>query len=270
VLLTRLAALRSITPSDEAFRAFLDAYPTSLEPRLLYARYGPSALLNNPLASPTDRDSARAYLLYALPAHLLPHIAHLILLGLATSTFIAGRAAVRWRTPATVLALTLAAAEVFLLATYDDGHNRRATRIGDTDFLHWKLLTYRGLALAAADALLGWAMWAQATGRLALLGAAGDAAEAQEERLQAHAAALEALLGKARGLGVLRNAMARQPSARDRLDAYWRREAEVMRDALEQPEVLAAQRSALRRLDLPRIQREAEGFVDGALGPLGQ
>lgn len=261
VLLTRLAALRPLTPADEALRNIFDG-SSGLEPRLLYARYGPTTLLTNTLVHPSDLDAGRIFLLYALPAHLLPHLAHLAVLGFATSSFIAGRDAGRWRTFACLAGIGLAAAECYLLATYDDGHNRRSTRVTEIDFFYWKLLLWRGLAGAAVDALLGWAIWLGATGRMFVTPLT------PAERLRAQQGAWEAVLNKVRGLGVLRNAIVRDPGVRRREEAYWVKEGEVMKDVFEEPEVLEAQRNALKRLDMVRIGREAEAFVDNCLAPL--
>jgi len=39
-----------------------------------------------------------------------------------------------------------------------------------------------------------------------------------------------------------------------------------MKDLFEQPEVVEAQRNALRRIDIARIGREADAYVDSVLG----
>jgi len=76
---------------------------------------------------------------------------------------------------------------------------------------------------------------------------------------------LEGLVGRTRALGVLRNGAVRDGRMRTVTEEYWRKEGEVMKDVFEQPEVLEAQRNALARLDMARIARQAEGYVDAVL-----
>ncbi|KAK0281114.1 hypothetical protein LTR91_000293 [Friedmanniomyces endolithicus] len=258
VLLTRLAALRPLTAADEKLRLVLD--DGGLDARLLYARFGPHVLGSCPFARPGDVDAKQMYLLYALPSILAPHLLHLLALGIATSGLLSGREGARWRTVACIAGVVLGAAEVWFIANYDDKHNMRSTRVGEIDFVHWKLQVWRGLAIAAVDGVLGWVIWLQATGRAFL------APPPAAERISDHTRLLEVLLGKARGLGVLRNGTVRDGALRGKVDEYWVKEREVMKDVFEQPEVVEAQRNALRRIDIVRIGREAEAYVDSVLG----
>jgi hypothetical protein len=277
VLQTRLAALRALTPDDHALRRIFDSTP-KIDPRLLYAQFGPRDLIDafpllitqTPNGETLARDAGTTLLYFALPSHLLPHIAHLLVIGIATSTTLAGSAAARWRSAAIIASLTLCAAEIYLLATYDDGANRTATRISETDFLHWKLLLGRGLGGTAIDALLGWAIYAGTTGRGGpdFLTSLARTPESPEARLAQHGAQLENALRKIQGLGVLRNALVRDPPARERSERYWVQEGEVMKDVFETREVVEALRGALGRTDVARVGRDADEFVDGVLAPM--
>ncbi|KAK4901759.1 hypothetical protein LTR27_001531 [Elasticomyces elasticus] len=258
VLLTRLAALRPLTVSDEKLRQVLD--DGGLDARLLYAHLGPSVLTSCPFAKPGDIDAKQMYFLYALPSVLTPHLLHLFALGIATSGFLSGREGSQWRTVACIAGIVLGATELWLVIKYDDKHNMRSTRVGDVDFVYWKLQVWRGLAIAAVDGVLGWVIWLQATGRAFLT------APPTTERILDHARILEGVLGKIRGVGVLRNGTVRDVTLRRRVDEYWSKETEVMKDVEEQTEVLEAQRSALRRFDMTRVGREAEGYIDSVLG----
>ncbi|TKA79877.1 hypothetical protein B0A55_03664 [Friedmanniomyces simplex] len=258
VLLTRLAALRPSTAADEKLRQVLD--DGGLDARLLYARYGPHILSSCPFAKPGDIDAKQPYLLYALPSILTPHLLHLFALGIATSGLLSGREGARWRTVACIAGIVLGAAEVWFIANYDDKHNMRSTRVSEIDFVYWKLQVWRGLAIATVDGVLGWVIWLQATGRAFL------APPPATERILDHTRLLEGLLGKARGLGVLRNGTVRDGALRGKVDGYWIKESEVMKDIFEQPEVVEAQRNALRRIDITRIGREAEAYIDSVLG----
>lgn len=260
VLLTRLAALRSPTPTDQNLRQIFDE--GGLEARLLYARFGPNVLLDCPFATPKDGDAGQTYLLYAAPAIVAPHLLHLVALGVATSGLLSGPEGAKWRTLATIAGLVLGVAEFYFVATYDSTANARSTRLNEVDFVYWKLQVYRGLAIAALDGALGWMIWLQATGRAFI------APVPASERLMNAGRIFEGVMGKTRGLGIVRNGVVRNAEMRRKFDGYWVKEGEVMKDVFEEPIVLEAQRSALRRLDAQRIAREADGFLDGIFGSM--
>ncbi|KAK6439451.1 hypothetical protein LTR95_004341 [Oleoguttula sp. CCFEE 5521] len=257
VLLTRLKALRSLTPTDERLRTIFDQ--GGLDARLLYARFGPDVLLNCNFGKPSERGAESAYLLYAVPALLIPHVLHLIALGITTSASICGAEGSRWRVQACIAGVLIAAAEIYVVANYDSTANQRSTRVSEIDFLAWKVPVFRGLAIAAFDGVLGWVIWLQATGRAFL------APPPIAEKLRDHGKVLDHLLAKTRSLGVVKNGIARDAELKGKVDAYWRKDAEVMRSVLEEPEVLQAQRAALRRIDPVQLDREAGGFVEGIL-----
>lgn len=258
VLLTRLRAVRAITAFDEKLREVLDA--GGLDARLLYARFGPSVLVECPFTTPGDIDAGRNYLFYATTSILLPHVLHFFALGIATSDMLSGREGARWRTVATIAGVVLAVAEAWFIANYDDKTNIRSTRLGDIDFIFWKLPVWRGIAIATFDGILGWVIWLQATGRAFLTPPPAS------ERLLDHAKALEGMLGRVRALGVLSNGISRDADLRAHVDGYWVKEGEVMKDVFEQPEVLEAQRAALKRMDTARMEREAQQYAQGVLG----
>ncbi|KAK4610151.1 hypothetical protein CLAFUW4_13731 [Fulvia fulva] len=259
VLLTRLATVRSVTAPDEKLRAIFDA--GGLEARLLYARYGPQVLLDCTLAKAGDIGAERAFLIYALPSLLTPHLLHLFALGIATSGLLSGKEGARWRTMAIITGLILAVVEIYIISNYNDRANARSVRVNDIDFLHWKMAVYRGLAIAGSDGVLGWVIWLQATGRAFIT------PPTPGEKILETGAALEKVFAKTRGIGVVRNAALRDGGMRKRVDEYWFKESEVMKDVLEDAEVLEAQRNALRMLDTVRAGRDAEAFIDAVLGP---
>jgi hypothetical protein len=258
VLLTRLAAIRPTTAFDEKLRQVFD--DGGLEAKLLYARFGPKVLATCPFAQPGDIDASRTYLLYAAPTILAPHLLHLFTLGVATSRALSGVEGSRWRTVATIAGLVLGVAEFWFIANYDDRPNARSTRLSEVDFIYWKMQVWRGLAIAAVDGVLGLVVWSQATGRAFL------APTPMSERLLDHAKAVEAILGKARGLGIVRNGVVRDAGLRRRVEDYWVKEGEVMKDVFEEPEVLEAQRRALKRIDVGKVGHEADAYLDTILG----
>ena len=231
-----------------------------LDVRLLYARFGPSVVINCPFATPGTLDATRTYLFYAAPKILTPHLFHLLALGIATSRILSGTEGSRWRTIATIAGIVLGVAEFWFIANYDDRYNVRSTRLTEVDFVYWKMQVWRGLAIATVDGVLGWVIWLQATGRAFLT------PTPTSERLLDHAKALDRVLGKARGLGIIRNGIVRDVGMRSQVDRYWVKEGEVMKDVLEEPEVLEAQRNSLRRLDVARVERDAETYLDTVLG----
>jgi len=258
VLITRLRALRPITEFDESLRSVLDA--GGLDARLLYARFGPNVLVDCPFATPGDIDAGRTYLFYAAPSILFPHLLHLFALGVATSGLLSGREGARWRTVAAIAGLVLAVAEFWYIANYDDKPNVRSTRLGEIDFIFWKMQVWRGLAIAGFDGILGWVIWLQATGRAFITPAPAS------ERLLDHQQNLERVLIRAKGLAVLRNGVSRDAGLRAKVEGYWIKDGEVMSDVNEQPEVLEAQRAALKRTDTTRMGRDAEQHVQGIVG----
>lgn len=258
VLMTRLAATRTTTPFDEKLRQVFD--DGGLDARLLYARFGPDVLASCPLASTGDIGAGRTFLLYAAPGIVAPHLLHLLALGIATSRLLSGAEGSRWRTVASIAGMVLGAAEVWFIANYDDRLNQRSTRLNEIDFIYWKMLVWRGLAIAALDAVLGWVIWLQATGRAFI------APTPPSERLLDHGKRLEAVLAKTRSVGILRNGTVRDAGLRRQVDDYWVKEGEVMKDVFEEPEVLEAQRNALKRNDMTRVQREADAFLDTVFG----
>ncbi|GIZ44209.1 hypothetical protein CKM354_000741300 [Cercospora kikuchii] len=263
VLLTRLGALRPVTGTDQKLREVFDA--GGLEARLLYVRYGPNVLIENTLGQVGEIDMGRNFFLYALPGLLGPHLAHLFALGIATSGTWCGTEGAKWRTIAVILGMVVAVLEVYFVVNYDDARNLRSVRYNDVDFLFWKMRVWRGIGVAAVDAGLGWCVWAQATGRAWVGGGSAG------ERLRDQVKVLEGTLFKARGVGVVRNGVVRDAGLRRRVDDYWMKEGEVMKDVIEQPEVLEAQRNALKRMNAAGTAQEAEAFINILLdGPSPQ
>ena len=257
VLLSRLSAIRPLTPTDETLRRVFDA--GGLESQLLYLRFGPSMfscpLYPNPSVAFVP---AEMCILCAAPSILAPHLLHLLALGIATSHF-AGQHAPRWRTIACVAGFVLAAMEFSLLVYDDDSANLSSTRVTELDPTHWKFRVWRGLAIAATDAVLGWLMWLQATGR------AWVVETEMGERVAEAASALEEIVKRAKTLAVLRNGVAREAGLRRRVESYWSREGEMMASILGDPEAVDAQRMAWKRLDVDKVRKEAEAYVDGGL-----
>lgn len=260
VLFNRLATLRAggaLTPADEVLRARF----VNLESRLLYLQYGPDVLAGCTFCSP---DEPTVYYLYAATGVLAAHVANLFLLGLATSRPLSGRYGGPWRRTATLAAAGLAGVDLYLLSAYDHQANARALRLPEIDAFHWRARAYRLLALAGLDALLAFAVYLSSTNRAfaAPASAAGRAAGV--------AAQLASLKSKLNALGIMRNTLSRDEELRGRNAMYWAQEGSLMREVMEEREVIESVNDALEngRLDISSITRDAETYADSITSAL--
>ncbi|KAI0479264.1 CHD5-like protein-domain-containing protein [Xylariaceae sp. FL0804] len=279
VLFARLAALRPLTAADEALRARF----VNQESRLLYLQHGPAALADCPFCA---ADEPRSYLLYALPDLLAPHVANLVALSLATSTLLAraittntntttggaqqggrGRGAVeeedqeepdgpRWRRTLSLAALALAVLDVWAVGAWDHRRNARAARLADLDPFFWRARLRRLAALAALDLGACLLLWLSGT-RRAFSAAAEPAARAA-------AATRRLLAAKSRlsAVGIVKNTALRDEGLRAATQAYWAHEGRLMRDVMEDRDVVAGVNDALaRRIRIDDIQRDADAYA---------
>jgi len=256
VLFTRLSALRPPTPTD----AFLRTKLVSLESRLLYLSHGPDALATCAFCTPTTPES---YTYYALPTLLLPHLLHLLVLGAATSSTLTGRAAKRkWRTPATLAALALAGLDIYALAAHDHRANARALRPADLDPFHWRMRTFRGLAVAVLDGALAYALYLSSTNRMFVT------PPSVAERVEAATRVLEATQRKLGAVGIVRNVVVRDEPWRRRAEAYWLAEGAIMREVFEEREALEAVNGAVAsgRVELRVVEAEAASYAERVTG----
>lgn len=258
VLFNRLAAIRPLTAVEDALQATFKE--SGLEARLAYLRFGPDVIANCRLTDPRDAGAESVYLFYALPSILAPHIAHLLVLGIATSGLIAGRDASRWRLLASVVGFALAVGEVVAVATYNQQRNAASSRPSEIDWFFWKIRLYRGLCSATVDGVLGRIIYMSATKQAFIV------PKSSPERIEETSSLLENALAKTRGLGIVRNTTFRDTSMRQRVERYWIHQEAVMRAVFEESEVTGALNEALQTMDVPTIAQQADGFVEGVLG----
>lgn len=275
VLFTRLASLRrpshALTAVDEALRAKF----VNLESRLLYLQYGPDVLAHCPFCGGLDDPKNPAgtyYFYYALPALLAPHLANLIVASIATTPGLLGSSAEkrpgssssgngrRWRSLAATSAVALAALDIYLTQSYNAGGNARATRLAEVDMFYWRSRAARYVFLGLVDAALAALLYLSSTNRAFLRPpSAADRAGAVAARL----VGARAKLGAA---GVVRNSVVRDAELRARLVEYWVSEAECVREAREDREVLEGVNDALvNRIRIQDIERDAERYALGML-----
>lgn len=261
VLFTRLSALRpdhALTAADDALRARF----VNLESRLLYLQFGPDVLAGCPFC---NSDDPRSYFYYAVPALLAPHLANLLALSAATSGFVTGGSAscTRWRPLVVLVAAAAAALDLWVVGDYNHQANARATRLVDLDLFFWAARRWRLAGLALLDAGLAGLLWLAGTNR------AFARPPAPAERVEA---ATRSLLlstkSKLNALGIVKNTAIRDEDLRERMTAYWRHEGRLMREAMEERDVVAGVRDALsERIRIADVTRDAETYAATMLPP---
>ncbi|CZS98675.1 uncharacterized protein RAG0_07302 [Rhynchosporium agropyri] len=258
VLFTRLSALRpaGLTANDNLLRGRLN----SLDSRLLFFQHGPDVLSECTFCNADDPNS---YLYYSLPSILAPHLINLVILALVTSGLLTGKEGAIWRTTATTGAASLALLEIYLVASYQPQVNARAVRAEDLDFFFWKMRVYRGVGLAALDALLGWVLYLSSTNR------AFVTPLTTPERIEVSSRILDAARAKLNATVILRNTIQRNEDLRNMNSAYWAHEGQVMGGVMEERAVIEGVNNALEnRIDMARISADAEGYVKGIFSPM--
>ena len=163
-----------------------------------------------------------------------------------------------------MVGVALAAVDVWLLSSYEPTGNARATRLADVDFFYWKMRVVRLLCLAGVDAAFGLGIWLTATGRWRV---DGDDKAGVLERVERVAGVTEAAGSKMAAVGALRNAICRDPGLRERWVGYWVEEEAVMRQVYEDREVVDAVKSALGRVDVDAVTRQAGQYAESILSP---
>ncbi|KAJ4357755.1 uncharacterized protein N0V89_002331 [Didymosphaeria variabile] len=259
VLFTRLGLLRELTPEDEMLR---EKFTINSANKMLYFAFGPDTLLNclwcNSAASSNPN---RNYFFYALPKLLTPHITHLAVLGIATSSMI-GPEGNRFRTHATIAGLALLVTETWYLGTYDPASNKRAKVLQEVDFAHWRVRVLRYLAFALVDAALTATLYLTSTNRWLAR------PEPIANRLESTTKTAEETLHKLRALGLLENSINRDPGLRLVREEYWRTEGQVMSEAVAEPEVTEKINAAIGNMDLTALEGKVGEVADGILSAI--
>jgi hypothetical protein len=260
VLFNRLSALRpqnALTAQDEALRAKF----INLESRLLYIQFGPDTLAGCPFCI---SDEPKSYLYYYLPSLAIPHLFNLVIVTAATSSLLGrGRETSQWRTAGTITAVGLALLDIYLVSVYNYQANSLATRLQDIDFFFWTMRTYRYVALAALDGLLGWVMWLSATNR------AFVTPPSTVERVELVTRALVGTKSRLSAVGIVKNSAVRDEELRQRNQAYWTHEGQLMREVMEEREVIEGVNDALeKRINIGVISRDAENYAANILQPI--
>lgn len=277
VIFARLARYRRqnlLTEADNLLRSKL----TSLAARKVYLRFGPDALISCPFCSLDNLDT---YLLYYLPFNvLIPHLFHMLIVGVATSAPFAGQEAAQWRNTFTVAGLGLAALDVYIVATYDPVQSASAAvRAGQVPppSLYHQITLLRPLAFTIFDAICALLIYVSATNRFFFK--APSQAEQVEQLVSAATTSLTGASSKLHALSVTRNAVVRDKALKDRDDKYWRAVVAMESNPEDQPsssgsvweeeEVVRAMSRAMNGqgrnggVDLAKLGVSAGEYVDG-------
>jgi hypothetical protein len=259
VLFARLRQLRPRTDEDQAL---LDKFSVNPRNKLLYAQFGPDTLLNCIwCATNNGPDDTKNYFIYSIPKILAPHLAHLAVLGLATSSFI-GPEGSRFRIHATIVGLFIVVAELYYLGTFDFAQNARAKTLREVEFVHWRLRMVRYIAFAAVDAMLGAVLWLTSTNRWLAK------PPSMAERLESTTKQAEETVHKLRALGLLTNSINRQSALRGVREEYWRTEGQYMAAAVQEEEVSAEINKALMKLDMGMVEARTGEVADSIMSAI--
>lgn len=280
VIFNRLARYRprnTLTPADTLLRSKL----TSIGARRVYLRFGPDALTSCQFCSLDNIDS---YLLYYLPFNtLLPHLLHMLLIGLATSAQFGGQEVARWRNKFTIAGLALAAIDLYVATTYDPVQSAsaavRAGQVPPPSSYH-QLTLLRPLALAVFDGACAVLIYLSATNRFFFT--PPSQADQVDQMVSASMTSLAGTSSKLHALSVTRNAVVRDKALKERDDAYWQTVVAMngenagvgsgeASNVWEEEEVVRAMSRAMAGqgdVDLAALGVNASEYVNGVTGGL--
>ncbi|KAI5928008.1 hypothetical protein F4810DRAFT_646395 [Camillea tinctor] len=258
VLFTRLSALRPL--SSDGVDGALRAKFVNLESRLLYLQFGPSVLADCPFCA---SDEPRSYLYYALPSLLGPHLVNLGALSLATSLPVSGPDGARWRSLAAIAAALGAVLDVYVTSAYNYQLNARAARLGELDMFFWSSRAWRGVLLASLDVVVAGLVYLSSTRRaFARPPSPASRVEAATRQLLANKSRLNAV-------GIVKNTAIRDEELRGRAQAYWQHEGRLMREVMEERDVLEGVNDALQnRINIQDITHDADVYATNVLPPV--
>jgi hypothetical protein len=229
-----------------------------MQNRLIYLVYGPDTLMNCIWCSTPEGNDTLNFFLYSLPKIVTPHIFHLAVLGLATSSII-GSEGSRFRTHAAIAGLVLMVVEAWFLGTYDIAANKKARVLQELDFTHWRVRVIRFIAFALVDGALGLVLWLTSTNRW--LAKPINIAE----RLEMTTRQAEETTHKLRALGLLTNSSRRDPALRRINEEYWQTEGDVMAETVQEEEVTAQINQALSKMDMRSLEGRVGEVADSIL-----
>ena len=143
------------------------------------------------------------------------------------------------------------------MGTYDAKSNARIVRPEDLDHFYWRMRTLRGLAIGIADSALAGLLWAASTNRLFVVPPTAT------ERTETAIRTLEQARSKVAAVAIVRNVLVRDEGFRQRGDVYWRKEAQVMGEVMDERDVVEGVRNALSgRVSVAEVEEEARRYAE--------
>ncbi|KAL4870661.1 hypothetical protein BDV12DRAFT_48112 [Aspergillus spectabilis] len=273
-IFSRLARLRELTETDTLLRSKLG----SKEARKIYLRFGEKALTQCQFCK---LDNPNTYALFYYPVNsMIPHLLHMAVVGIATSTTFAGREAARWRTRFTIAGLLLAAVDLYVVFMYDPikaGSNAVRDGVAVPSAVFQRMAVLRPLALAVFDVVLAGFIYVSATNRWFFTPPAQ--ADEVDKIVSASLASLTGASSKLHAASVTRNAVVRDKMLKDRDDAYWRTvvamdgegSSRAPSAVWEEEEVVRAMSRAMAGhggVDLAKLGVSAAEYVNGVTAGL--
>ncbi|EER26071.1 hypothetical protein D8B26_003606 [Coccidioides posadasii str. Silveira] len=217
LLFTRVSRIRPLTHLDTSLRAQF----TSPAARRTYLRFGPETLLSCPFCGP---ENPKSYLIYYISSNvLLPHLFHLLILGIVTSAPIAGPIAARWRTKFFWTGFFFLLAELSFVAAYDPYEMGVLNTALIPGSLYTRLYMARTLGLTTFDALCAGIIYLSATDRF-FFGTKTSCASVEEqidEFVETVGSSIASAMGKLHALGLAKNAIMRDAVLTERERAVW-------------------------------------------------
>lgn len=261
VLFNRISSLRpdgALTASDTALRAKF----VNLESRLLYLQFGPEVLADCPFC---NSDDPRSYFYYAVPGLIFPHLVNLILLSVATSNILTGTHGNKWRTSAVISSAITCALDVYMVSSYRHQANARALKLVDMDHFFWNMRVYRWVALSLLNSVFAMLLYLSSTNR------AFASPPNPAERVESVSKQILATKSRLNATTIVKNTILRDEELRGLMQAFWRHEGQIMREAMEDREVIDGVNDALQnRLNIQAITKDADNYAKGIFPPLPQ
>ncbi|KAK9472629.1 uncharacterized protein V1510DRAFT_416462 [Dipodascopsis tothii] len=257
----RLQMVRKLTVSDQTL---LDKLGESSESRLLYAAYGPQALMEC-----TWCDSIESYRLYTMSSMLQRHAGHIGLVLVAT----AFQRTNVLRPYAVLAAVAVPAVELYYLLSFDIRHNIAARTLYEVTWLFWQSRFNAGIVTGVTDIALSVAVFLYATGRVR---SGGEPFESKHEEIMGDFKELQTRLDsvaqKLRISTLVKELVAREPDMRKQSAQFSKRQTEDEAEILRDPAVVEARAAALAAADLPKLEKSsgdyAKAIIDSAKNEL--
>ncbi|KAL5334439.1 hypothetical protein BJX70DRAFT_378279 [Aspergillus crustosus] len=273
-IFSRLTRLRDLTEADTLLRSKFN----SKDARRIYLRFGEKALTQCQFCK---LDNPNTYALFYYPVNsMIPHLLHMAVVGIATSTTFAGRDAARWRTKFTIAGLLLAVVDLYVVFMYDPikaGSAAVRDGVAVPGAVFQRMAVLRPLGLAVFDVALAGFIYVTATNRWFF--SPPSQADEVDKIVSATLATLTGASSKLHAASVTRNAVVRDKVLKDRDDAYWREVVAMDGEGLsgapsgvwEEEEVVRAMSRAMAGqggVDLVKLGVSAAEYVNGVTASL--